>query len=323
MLATTNAGPAWPAEPRGNSEGAAVGADPVANAGPALVVAGVPAAREEVGADPAVNAGPAWPAEPRGKPESATVGADPAVNAGPAWSVESRVDPEGAAAGADPAVVDGRRTDAGAGAAADPDRAAVDAARSGDAGAFESLVLRYQARIVNYASALVRDAGAAEDVAQETFVRAWRGLGRFRGESAFRTWLYRIAANVARTHLDRRGRQARIADGSLDDETEPLQADDVASEAPDAETSLVTREAIDRALAELPDELRLALVLRDVEGLDYKEIAGVTGAPMGTVESRIFRARRHMRTLLRPLRTARPPRRGIGNGRSGPRGEDR
>ena len=299
MLATTNAGPAWPAEPRVNPEGAAVGADPAA------------------------NAGPAWSVEPRVNSEGAAAGADPAVNAGPAWPAEPRGNSEGAA-GADPAVVDGAgRADAGAGAAADPDRAAVDAARAGDAGAFETLVLRYQARIVNYASALVRDAGAAEDVAQETFVRAWRGLGRFRGESAFRTWLYRIAANVARTHLDRRGRQARIADGSLDDETEPLQADDVASAAPDAETSLVTREAIDRALAELPDELRLALVLRDVEGLDYKEIAGVTGAPMGTVESRIFRARRHMRTLLRPLRTARPPRRGIGNRRSGPRGEDR
>ena len=318
MLATTNAGPA---EPRVSSEGAAVGADPAVNAGPAWPAE--PRVNPEdaaVGAAPAANAGPAWSVESRVDPEGAAVGADPAVNAGPAWPAEPRVNSEGAA-GADPAVVDGGRT--GAGAAADPDRAAVDAARSGDAGAFESLVLRYQARIVNYASALVRDAGAAEDVAQETFVRAWRGLGRFRGESAFRTWLYRIAANVARTHLDRRGRQARIADGSLDDETEPLQADDVASAAPDAETSLVTREAIDRALAELPDELRLALVLRDVEGLDYKEIAGVTGAPMGTVESRIFRARRHMRTLLRPLRTARPPRRGIGNGRSGPRGEDR
>ena len=300
MLATTNAGPAWPVETRGNPEGAAAGADT------------------------AVNAGPARPVEPRVNPEGAAAGADTAVNAGPAWPVEPRVNSEGAATGTDP--VDGAgRPDAGAGAgaAADPDRAAVDAARSGDTGAFETLVLRYQARIVNYASALVRDAGAAEDVAQETFVRAWRGLGRFRGESAFRTWLYRIAANVARTHLDRRGRQARVADGSLDDETEPLQADDVASAAPDAETSLVTRDAIDRALAGLPDELRLALVLRDVEGLDYKEIAGVTGAPMGTVESRIFRARRHMRTLLRPLRTARPPRRGVGNGRSGPRGEDR
>lgn len=189
-------------------------------------------------------------------------------------------------------------------AAIDPDRAVVEDARAGDGGAFEALVLRYQARIVNYASAMVHDAGAAEDVAQETFVRAWRGLGRFRGESAFKTWLYRIATNVARTHLDRRGRQARIGDRSLDDETEPLQAGDVPSPAPDAETSLVRREEIDRALAELPDELRVALVLRDVEGLDYKEIAGVTGAPIGTVESRIFRARRRLRTLLRPLATA-------------------
>ena len=186
----------------------------------------------------------------------------------------------------------------------DPDRAAVEDARAGDGGAFEVLVLRHQARIVNYASAIVHDAGAAEDVAQETFVRAWRGLARFRGESAFKTWLYRIATNVARTHLDRRGRQARIGDRSLDDETEPLQAGDVPSPAPDAETSLVRREAIDRALAELPEELRVALVLRDVEGLDYKEIAGVTGAPIGTVESRIFRARRRLRTLLRPLVTA-------------------
>ena len=188
--------------------------------------------------------------------------------------------------------------------AIDPDRAAVEDARAGDGGAFEVLVLRHQARIVNYASAIVHDAGAAEDVAQETFVRAWRGLARFRGESAFKTWLYRIATNVARTHLDRRGRQARIGDRSLDDETEPLQAGDVPSPAPDAETSLVRREAIDRALAELPEELRVALVLRDVEGLDYKEIAGVTGAPIGTVESRIFRARRRLRTLLRPLVTA-------------------
>ena len=195
------------------------------------------------------------------------------------------------------------------GEAADPDRSAVDDARAGDTGAFEALVLRYQTRIVNYASAVVHDAGIAEDVAQETFVRAWRGLDRFRGESSFKTWLYRIATNVARTHLDRRGRQARTADRSLDDEAETLQAGDVPSAAPDAETSLVRREAIDRALGELPEELRVALVLRDVEGLDYKEIAGVTGAPMGTVESRIFRARRHMRTLLRPLVTGRPAKR--------------
>ena len=217
-----------------------------------------------------------------------------------------RVNTEGAAVGAGIAAMRAvGSTGESRGAPLDPDRTAVDDARAGDAGAFEGLVLRYQARIVNYAAALVHDAGVAEDVAQETFVRAWRGLERFRGESAFKTWLYRIATNVARTHLDRRGRQGRIGDRSLDDEDEALQAGDVPSAAPDAETSLVTREAIDRALAELPEELRTALVLRDVEGLDYKEIAGVTGAPLGTVESRIFRARRHMRTLLRPLVTGR------------------
>lgn len=220
----------------------------------------------------------------------------------PRQRVEQQVTSESAAAGADRTVVDAiGPADERRAAEVDPDLASLERARAGDNGAFEALVLRYQARIVNYASAMVHDAGAAEDVAQETFVRAWRGLGRFRGESTFKTWLYRIATNVARTHLDRRGRRARIADRSLDDEAEPLQAGDVPSPAPDAETALVRREAIDRALSELPDELRQALVLRDVEGLDYKEIAGVTGAPIGTVESRIFRARRRLRTLLRPL----------------------
>lgn len=227
---------------------------------------------------------------------------------GPAWPAKQRVTPEGVAVETGLAAVEpAGPADEGREAAPDPDRAAVDDARAGDTGAFETLVLRYQARIVNYASALVRDAGVAEDVAQETFVRAWRGLDGFRGESAFKTWLYRIASNVARTHVDRRGRQARLADRSLDDGDEALQAADAASGAPDAETAFVTREAIDRALAELPEELRTALVLRDVEGLDYKEIAGVTGAPLGTVESRIFRARRRMRTLLRPLVAARAP----------------
>ena len=183
----------------------------------------------------------------------------------------------------------------------DPDRAEVEAARTGDAGAFETLVIRYQVRIVSYAAAIVRDAGAAEDVAQETFIRAWKGLPSFRGESAFKTWLYRIASNVARTQLERSGRQARVGSESLDDEDAPLRTGDVSSGAADVETTLAAREAINHALAQLPAELRVAVVLRDVEGLDYKEIAEVTGAPLGTVESRIFRARRRLRSLLQSI----------------------
>ncbi len=227
----------------------------------------------------------------------------------PASPPEQWVNPEGAAVGASIAAIERPGpADTSPGVVSDPDLAAVEDARAGETGAFETLVLRYQARIVNYASALAHDAGAAEDIAQETFVRAWRALGRFRGDSSFRTWLYRIATNVARTHLDQRGRRSRVVDRSLDDENEVLQAGDVPSATPDPEATLVTREAIDRALAELPDELRLTLVLRDVQGLDYKEIAAVTGAPMGTVESRIFRARRHLRAQLRPLVAARLPR---------------
>jgi RNA polymerase sigma-70 factor (ECF subfamily) len=183
----------------------------------------------------------------------------------------------------------------------DLDRALVDEAKSGSLDAFESLVRRYQHRVVNYVQAIVRDSGEAEDVAQETFIRAYRSLGRFRGESAFKTWLYTIATNTARTALERRGRRERVADQSLDDDARALTAERVPSHGPDPEATLVMRDAIDRALAMLPDELRVAVVLRDVEGLDYKEIAEVTEVPMGTVESRIFRARRKLRTLLHPL----------------------
>ena len=189
----------------------------------------------------------------------------------------------------------------------DSDRATVDEARAGSIEAFEALVLRYQGRIVNYAAVMMRDTSDAEDVAQETFVRAYRALDQFRGESTFKTWLYRIATNVARTHLDRQGRQSRMTDRSLDDDTEPLQAADIPSGEVDIETAVVTRDTIARALAELSDELRAAVVLRDVEGLDYKEIAEVTGSPIGTVESRIFRARRRLRPLLRPLVRATEP----------------
>lgn len=223
----------------------------------------------------------------------------------PWWPPKQRVERKSAATGTvDAAVAVGGPADDAPRVAVDPDRAVVDDACAGDAGAFETLVVRYQGRLVSFAAALIGDPGAAEDVAQEAFVRAWRGLARFRGESSFKTWLYRIATNVARTHLERRSRQARVVSRSLDDEGQSPAAGEVPSAAPDAEASLVTRETIDRALGELPEELRLALVLRDVEGLEYKEIADLTGAPMGTVESRIFRARRRLRTLLGSIERA-------------------
>ena len=183
----------------------------------------------------------------------------------------------------------------------DPDRTLVEEAMAGNPDAFEALVRLYQVRIVNYVSAIVSDFGEAEDVAQETFVRAYRSLKRFRYDSSFKTWLYTIATNTARTALERRGRRERVHDQSLDDADHPVSASRIQAEGPDAETTLVTRDAIDRALATLSEELRIAVVLRDVDGLDYKEIATVTGVPIGTVESRIFRARQRLRPLLSPV----------------------
>ena len=185
----------------------------------------------------------------------------------------------------------------------DPDREIVENARIGNTDAFETLVLRHQSHIVNYAAAVMRDSNDAEDVAQQTFLRAYRALAQFRGESTFKTWLYRIATNVALTHLNRRDRETRMRNHNLDDDTSSLKAFEIASQGIDTETNVVLRDTIDRALATLPNELRIAVILRDVAGLDYKEIADATGAPIGTVESRIFRGRQRLRPLLRPPTT--------------------
>ena len=194
----------------------------------------------------------------------------------------------------------------------DPDRGTVENARIGNIDAFETLVLRYQSHIVNYAAAVMRDSNDAEDVAQQTFLRAYRALAQFRGESTFKTWLYRIATNVALTHLNRRDRETRMRSRSLDDDTSSLKAFEIASQGIDTETNVVLRDTIDRALATLPNELRIAVILRDVAGLDYKEIADATGAPIGTVESRIFRGRQRLRPLLRPPTHSTKPERGKG-----------
>jgi RNA polymerase sigma-70 factor (ECF subfamily) len=173
----------------------------------------------------------------------------------------------------------------------DADRALVDAAAGGSREAFDELVRRYQTAMITLARVLTSGRGEEEDVAQEVFVRAWRSIGRFRGESTFRTWLHRIAINVVRTHHIRQGRWLKRF-RSIDDEREPA-----AFEEP-VDTQLARRQLIDRALGALPDDLRLAVTLRDVQGLDYREIAQTLDIPIGTVESRIFRARQRLKPLL-------------------------
>jgi RNA polymerase sigma-70 factor (ECF subfamily) len=184
----------------------------------------------------------------------------------------------------------------------DPDRSLVDAAAAGDADAFGALVLRYQARIVNFVRALTSDDGEADDLAQETFIRAYQGIGRFRGESAFRTWLYRVATNVVQSHLRKRTRRWRWFGPSLDErQSGTAQAASPPSMAATVDDDAARRQIIDRALRSLPPEMRLVVTLRDVHGFDYAEIAGMLGIPIGTVESRIFRARQRLRPLLAPL----------------------
>jgi RNA polymerase sigma-70 factor, ECF subfamily len=186
----------------------------------------------------------------------------------------------------------------------DADRELVEKAAAGDREAFSELVRRHQVSIVSLARALTSGSADAEDIAQEVFVRVWRSLRGFRGDSAFRTWLHRVAVNVIHSHHGRVARVRRLfyspaADAAGDDPIE--RAPDVV----DVEADVVMRDAIDKALATLPEELRVAVTLRDVQGLDYREIAVVLGVPIGTVESRIFRGRQRLKPLLEPLRSGR------------------
>jgi RNA polymerase sigma-70 factor, ECF subfamily len=184
----------------------------------------------------------------------------------------------------------------------DADRGLVDAARAGSREAFDALVLRYQGQVLNLIRAMTSSDDDAEDLAQDAFVRAWRNIGSFRADSAFRTWLFGIAINVVRTHRGKRSRLRQLfwsPSRETDVTADPLER---ASIDDGVEAPLAMREVIDRALATLPEEMREAVVLRDVEGLDYREIAEALSVPIGTVESRIFRARQRLRPLLESLR---------------------
>ena len=181
----------------------------------------------------------------------------------------------------------------------DDDRLLVAAAAEGEVAAFETLVRRHQTRLVGYLRGLTNSDADAEDLAQEAFLRAYRSLKGFRGTSSFRTWLYQIATNVFRTWLEKKRSHAGLSAVSLDAPAPGTEAPmDPAGET-NPEGRHVDRDAIDRALAQLPADQREAVLLRDVEGFDYREIAEQLDVPLGTVESRIFRGRERLRELLR------------------------
>jgi RNA polymerase sigma-70 factor (ECF subfamily) len=183
------------------------------------------------------------------------------------------------------------------------DQQLVERAQRGDKLAFELLVSKYERKLQRLLSRLVRDPTEVEDVTQEAFIKAYRALPSFRGESAFYTWLYRIGINTAKNHLAAQGRKVPALSDMPGDDPE----DDGAALGRDANTpedELMSRqvaETVNAAMQALPEELRSAIMLREIEGMSYDEIAEIMNCPIGTVRSRIFRAREAIATQLRPL----------------------
>jgi RNA polymerase sigma-70 factor (ECF subfamily) len=200
-------------------------------------------------------------------------------------------------------------------AEADADAPLVQRAQQGDVRAFEMLVVRYRRRIERLIGRLSRDPDLVQDLAQETFLRAWRALPQFRGDSAFYTWLYRIAVNTARRTLAELRRDPVLTESALapagdDDETFRPEVEPSTADTPEA--LLASREiaaAVNAAVERLSEDLRQAVVLREIEGLSYEEIAQIMNCPVGTVRSRIFRAREAIAQRLRPLLDTRDGRR--------------
>jgi RNA polymerase sigma-70 factor (ECF subfamily) len=173
----------------------------------------------------------------------------------------------------------------------------------GERGAFDLLVLRYQHRVIKLVARLLRDPSEAEDVAQEAFVKAYRALGSFRGDSAFYTWLYRIAVNTARNTMASRQRRPLDYEGNLS-ESEQSAVESRMRHMDTPEATVLSDEihrTVNTAIEDLPEDLRTAIVLREVEGLSYEEIAEAMDCPVGTVRSRIFRAREAIDRSLKPL----------------------
>lgn len=186
----------------------------------------------------------------------------------------------------------------------DIDQLLVERVQRGDKKAFELLVIKYQRKLMRLVSRLIRDQAEAEDVVQESFIKAYRALPQFRGDSAFYTWLYRIGINTAKNYLVTQARRAPTSTEADVEEAETFDDGENLRDVNTPESLLATKQiaqAINLSMEALPDELRTAITLREIEGLSYDEIAEAMSCPIGTVRSRIFRAREAIAEKLRPL----------------------
>lgn len=184
--------------------------------------------------------------------------------------------------------------------AAETDQQLVVRVQRGDKRAFDLLVLKYQHKIFGLISRYVRDADEVQDVAQEAFIKAYKALPRFRGESAFYTWLYRIAINTAKNHLVSRSRRPPGTDVEVED-AEYYESGGALRDTENPETALYGAElkrVVEEAIGALPEDLRTAVTLREFDGLSYEDIADIMDCPVGTVRSRIFRAREAIDTVV-------------------------
>jgi RNA polymerase sigma-70 factor (ECF subfamily) len=194
----------------------------------------------------------------------------------------------------------------------DVDQQLVARAQAGDKQAFDLLVTKYQRKLGRLLARFIRDPAEVEDVAQEAFVKAYRALPSFRGDSAFYTWLYRIGINTAKNYLVALGRRAPTTTGFDSDDAEGFEDGDQLRDINTPESVLASKEiaaTVQKAMEDLPEDLRTAIELREIEGLSYEEIANIMNCPIGTVRSRIFRAREAIAAQLRPLLDTRKDRR--------------
>ncbi|AQA18467.1 RNA polymerase sigma factor RpoE [Halioglobus japonicus] len=185
--------------------------------------------------------------------------------------------------------------------AAETDQQLVARVQKGDQRAFDLLVLKYQHKIMSLIGRYVHDADEVQDVAQEAFIKAYRALPKFRGDSQFYTWLYRIAVNTAKNHLVSRSRRPPGSDVEVED-AEYYEGGGALRDIETPETALFGAElkaVVDAAIADLPDDLRSAVTLREFDGLSYEDIADIMECPVGTVRSRIFRAREAIDTKVK------------------------